>query len=382
MWDEHLGLLEQQMQLVFASLLDGKVADPVEVANILSDPGHRAIGSGLGQAIWDFCASGRPLRATFARELGAIMDIAVVSAFGTTRRALIAPWYFRSLTWVLIWTSSYILQKANRDLDTGGRVSREAWRVLLSVAEALRAYLPLDAAAEADSCGVHAFLFALLPPFVSPYDPDLVIVAMSELSPAHAVLMEVVAEAVLETKCRSVVSWNRAFGYFFGSCHWQAFLEGCIATGEWSLYHSERLRDAMATASMSTAYSSPCTPPRDDGLPSMSFVDTLCNDERLADCVLDVCTSVNGHETFFQKVKELVGTPSAAPPPKPPRASVGEKRVHELVAVRAQLPNSHIKKQRREKMLSKIKMFDNEMLSASQSETFVKPKKLDFAGAA
>jgi hypothetical protein len=74
--------------------------------------------------------------------------------------------------------------------------------------------------------------------------------ASVKLTLAHVVFMDVVADAILNTPCREIETWDRAFGFFVGCTVWRAFAARCSGYTRNLTYlkHVDKLNDQIQKA--------------------------------------------------------------------------------------------------------------------------------------
>ena len=218
--------------------VDGETYDANELAHMLHDIRWDEVPRAFAVALHNAAKRG-PLRESLGAEFARLLEYVVFLGFGSTDRNVVQPWFLKNWDDFFVACVDGLLSLNNRSdahVKKHEESLRRAFRGVLTLIDGARKYMSLDRLA--GSSAVHALLVAaghartcfLKNGFVQMggnmngiHDVEM----KRKLTLAHVVLMDEVAQAILDTCDVEVITWERAFGHYAGAVKWRSFAMRC-----------------------------------------------------------------------------------------------------------------------------------------------------------
>lgn len=221
---------------VATEFVDGETYDPNEIAHMLHDLRWDEVPRAFSVAINNAARRG-PVRADLGSSFKSLVEYVVLLGFGSTDRAVVQPWFLQNWDFFFVSLVDGLLLLNQKDgiLRLKEGAFRRAIAAVLEMIDGARSYMSLDRLA--DSTAVHALVVAcshckgcfLKNGFAqmggSKLDADAA--TRRNITLAHVLFMDVVAEEILDEATRDATTWNHAFGHYVGSDHWRGFAIRC-----------------------------------------------------------------------------------------------------------------------------------------------------------
>lgn len=223
--------------------VEGDAYDPNEIAHMLHDLRWDEVPRGFAVALYNAARRG-PIRDDIGKSFKGLVTLSTFYAFAATERLTVQPWVLQNWDYFFVAVADglLLLNQKNSLLRSKIESFRRSILALFDMVEAGRAYVSLDSAAE--SSGIHALLAAststrgcfikngicqIYGQSSNPSDPgnDPDPAAHRELTLAHVIFVDMIAEAILLEPSRDITTWNHAFGFYVGSEAWRDFASRC-----------------------------------------------------------------------------------------------------------------------------------------------------------
>jgi len=225
---------------VAQEFVEGDIYDPNEIANMFHDMRWDEVPRAWAVALHNAARRG-PIRSDIGESFRGLAALSVFHAFAATERLAVQPWVLQNWDFFFVAVADGLLLLNQKNSTLRSRVDslRQSIWALFAMVEAARTYMSLDSAAK--STGIHAFLAATTSSkacFImngicqiwgesSGSEQEYTPAARRELTLAHAVLVDLIAEAILKEPSRDITTWNHAFGFYVGSDAWRGFANRC-----------------------------------------------------------------------------------------------------------------------------------------------------------
>lgn len=225
---------------VAGEFVDGDAYDPNEIAHMLHDLRWDEVPRAFAVALYNASRRG-PIREGLRDSFRGLVEYLVFLAFGSTERHVVQPWFLQNwdFYFVAMVDGLLLMNQKNSVLRTSIGCFRRSIHAVFDMLEVGRTYMSLDSAAE--STGAHALLAACasskgcfinngIVQFhgeVSSESASSESASNREITLAHVVFMDIVAEKILENPNRDITTWCDAFGYYVGSDSWIGFAKRC-----------------------------------------------------------------------------------------------------------------------------------------------------------
>jgi len=196
--------------------------DPLMLARLLGDVEFREIGIAFATAIEECVVRNEPMR-RLSEELGLVIQLAALTAFGTTQRDLVATWFLEDITAFTGNVLQATLNLARDQLETTAAFSvrenavsrlQTQLKIVFDVCDGCREYGIVETSSLA-----HFVLVAC---------SSLRSMAVEKYSDSKVVFLEMIAKMILEEPHRDVGTFDTAFGYFAGSVEFRSLLDYAI----------------------------------------------------------------------------------------------------------------------------------------------------------
>ena len=226
---------------VAAEFVEGATYDPNELAMMLHDLRWDEVPQAFAVALHGAARRG-PIRSNLGESFGGVISLSAIRAFASAERIAVQPWLLQNWDFFFVALIDGLLLINQKNSALCGRMPafRRAVAAVFAMADAAKKYMSLDACAA--SSGIHAILAASASSRGSfirngiaqwceaesldgeGFDPA----AKRELTLAHVVLVDMLAEAILKQPTRDLTTWNHAFGFYVGCSDWRDLSLRCL----------------------------------------------------------------------------------------------------------------------------------------------------------
>lgn len=224
---------------VAVEFVEGLTYDPNEIAAMLHDVRWNEVPQAFAIALHRVAARG-PIRKTIGESFGGVISLSAMHAFASVERSAVQPWVLQNwdFFFVALIDSLLFIHQKNALLLKRLPAFRRALEAVFAMAEAAKKYMSLDACVT--TSGVHALLAATASSrgsFVKNgiaqlYGDDdeqtFDDASKRDLTVAHVVLVDMLAEKILAQPVRDITTWNHAFGFYVGSDLWRELALRCL----------------------------------------------------------------------------------------------------------------------------------------------------------